>query len=59
MDYKQIMNIVPIVQSASLLNENVKYLNKKKKKRGDLLKLGVTNILGASIIKAESDFING
>ena len=58
MDTKQILKIVPIIQSASLLNENVKVLNKKKVKTKDIVKLGVTNIVGASLIKVESDFIN-
>lgn len=54
---KDIINLVPIVQSASLLNENTKILNKKKVNSKDMLKLGVTNIVGVGLIKVESDLI--
>ena len=57
MDIKNIANIIPLAQAASLANENVKVLNKKKVNSKDMLKLGVTNIVGTSIIKMESDFI--
>lgn len=57
MALKDIMNIVPMVQSASLVNENVKFLNKKKVKTKDIVKLGMKNIVGVNLIKAESDII--
>jgi hypothetical protein len=57
MALKDIMNIVPMVQSASLVNENVKFLNKKKVKTKDIVKLGTKNIVGVNLIKAESDII--
>lgn len=52
-----ILKIVPTVLAAGLLANNVKYLNKKKKKNSDLFELGVTNIIGVSLIKETSDFI--
>jgi len=57
MDIKNIANLIPLAQAATLVNENVKVLNKKKVNSKDMLKLGVTNIVGTSIIKMESDFI--
>lgn len=57
MALKDIMNIVPMVQSASLVNENAKFLNKKKVKTKDIVKLGMKNIVGVNLIKAESDII--
>jgi len=58
MDIKNVMRIVPMVQTASLLNENVKVASKKKVSSKDILKLGVGNVFGMSMIKVENDFIN-
>lgn len=58
MDTKQILRIVPMIQTASLLNENVKVISKKKINTKDIVKLGMTNVIGLSLISAENQFIN-
>ncbi|MCD6300573.1 MAG: hypothetical protein J7L82_00700 [Staphylothermus sp.] len=58
MSYKAIMNIVPVVQSASLLGENIK-ASKKKKEAGDMMKMGTKNIVGVNLIKINADLIGG
>jgi len=57
MSYKNIMNLIPTIQSASLVGHNLKTLDKKKMKTKDIVNLGVTNIVGVSLIKAEADLI--
>jgi hypothetical protein len=56
---KEILKIVPTIQSTALVGENVKLLKKKKKKSKDFVKIGVKNIIGTEFIKAESDLIGG
>ena len=51
--YKDIVGIVPTLHSYSLVRHNLK---KRKKKR--LVKLFGKNIVGTSLIRAESEFIN-
>jgi len=58
MAYKQIMGLIPAVQSMALVGKNIKVAKKKKIKTGDLVKLGATNIVGIELIKAESSLIN-
>jgi hypothetical protein len=58
MTYKNIMRVIPIVQAASLVGENMKVLNKKKVKTKDVVNMGMKNIIGVSLIQAESQFIN-
>lgn len=57
MTIKNILNLVPTIQSAALLNENVRVVSKKKVNSKDIVSLGMKNIIGISLIKAESDFI--
>jgi len=59
MSYKNIMNLIPTIQSASLVGHNIKKLEKKEIKTKDIIDLGVTNIVGTSLIKAEADLIGG
>ena len=59
MAYKDILKIVPTLQAASLAKHNADVAMKKDKKPGDIVGLGVTNIVGANIIKVESDLIVG
>ena len=75
MTLKNIANLIPTVQAASLLNENLKAAKTPKKdgsgkgiraNRGrmgcdttELIGLGTKNIIGISLIKAESDLIAG
>jgi len=58
MSYKTIAALIPTIQAATLVNENVK-ATKKKSKTGDIIGLGMKNIVGISVIKLESDLIAG
>jgi len=53
---KDIMNIVPTVQAASLVNMNMKQM-KKKQTTKSMLDLGVGNVVGTSMIKINADLI--
>ena len=59
MTYKDIAKLIPTIQAVGLVNHNLKAVNKKKSSTKDILKLGVTNVVGTSLIKLESDFIAG
>jgi len=59
MTIKDIANIIPTMQSVALVSENIRFAKKKKKKMGDFVSMGATNIVGTTLIKAESDFIAG
>ncbi len=50
---KNILNIIPTLQTVRLVKHNL-----KKKKKG-IVHLGVDNIVGTSLIKANADFIAG
>ena len=54
---KEILKIIPIVQSASLAGENVKHFKKKKKKSEDFIGMGVKNIIGTEFIKIQAQAI--
>lgn len=56
MTYKQILGLALVGQSASLLGDNYKNL---KKKKPSLIKQGVKNIVGISLIKTQADIIGG
>jgi hypothetical protein len=58
MTSKEILEIVPAIHSASLVGNALKLL-KKKKKRKNLFGTAADTIVGASMIKAESDMIAG
>lgn len=47
---KAVTGIVPVAMGAGLIGHNLSYLRKKKKK--SLLKLGVENVVGVSLIGA-------
>jgi len=56
---KQIMSLIPTVQAAVLVGENVKVVKKKKVKTKELVGLGAKNIVGIELIKLESGLIAG
>jgi len=58
MSYKTITGLIPVVQAATLVNENIK-ATKKKSKTKDIVGLGLKNIVGINVIKLESDLIAG
>jgi hypothetical protein len=57
MTYKAIANLIPTIQSASLVSHNLKSLNKKKTNTKDIVGLGLKNIVGTSLIKVNADLI--
>lgn len=59
MAVNDLLKVVPTIQAASLLDYNVRFAKKKKKKARDFLEVGVTNVVGTRIIKATDDFLWG
>lgn len=59
MSYKDIANLIPTIQSVSLVSENIKVLGKKKSGTKDIINLGIKNIVGTSLIKINADLIGG
>ena len=57
MPYKTIARLIPTIQAASLVGHNIKVATKKKTTTKDILGLGMTNIVGVSLIQAESQLI--
>ena len=57
MSYKAIANMIPTMQSLALISHNLKVVKKKKKTTKDMIDLGVTNIVGTSMIKINADLI--
>ena len=57
MPAKSILSIVPTVQAAQLLGENVALAKKKDKTVKDFLGMSAKNIVGTEIIKLESGII--
>ena len=59
MNFKNILNLVPLVHSTAIVSENIKLVKKKDKKATDFAKVGVKNIMGMEFVKLESDLIGG
>lgn len=57
MGFQDILRAGVAVQSVGLLGENVRVAKKKRKSARDLVGLGVTNIVGSSLLGAQSDII--
>jgi hypothetical protein len=53
---KEILKIIPTLQAAQILNENIKESKKKKPK---FVKTGVKSIIGIEMTKLSSDIIGG
>jgi hypothetical protein len=54
---KEILRLIPTIQSAQLAGENMKMMKKKKKKSGDFVGMGIKNIVGVSLIKEQANII--
>ena len=54
---KDIMNLVPTLQAASLVDANLKAVKKKNKTTKDMLDMGMGNVVGTSMIKINADLI--
>jgi hypothetical protein len=46
----KILKLIPTMQGLELLNENVKFANKKNKKSSDFIGVGIKNIVGINLI---------
>jgi hypothetical protein len=57
MTVKDIANLIPTIQAASLVNANLKQMKKKKQSTKDMLNLGMSNVVGTSMIKINADLI--
>lgn len=57
MPYRTIARLIPTIQATQLVGKNLETIKKKKTNTKDILGLGVTNIVGTSLIQAESQLI--
>lgn len=55
MSYKDLLKIIPVVQSAAIVENSFDLVRRKKKKK--LVKNAIGTMVGVSLIKAESDLI--
>ena len=51
-DIKGITNLIPTIMSIGLAKHNLDYVTSKKKKKKSLIKLGIDNIVGSTMISA-------
>ena len=56
MTYQDILRASGAIQAAALAEYNAKLALKKKKSTKDLVSMGATNIVGSSLIQAQSGF---
>lgn len=56
---KQILGLIPVIQSASLIDRNSKLMKKKKLKSNDFIGQGIDNVISTEFIKMESNLIAG
>lgn len=54
---KSIANLAPTLSSVALAAENAKILKKQSKATGDLIKMGITNLAGIPLIRAQSSLV--
>lgn len=59
MGTQQILNTIPVIQSASLASYNARLLGKKKPKVKDFVEAAVGTTVGISLLKANADLIGG
>lgn len=55
MGYENILKVVPTLQATALAEHNLAFLKKKKKKVKDFVGVGVTNMVGTSLIQSTAD----
>ena len=56
---KAILRLVPLAQSITLAEDNLKFTKKKKYKVGDVVGQGMKTIIGVSIIKEMANVVEG
>lgn len=54
-----ILKLVPLMQSAAILSENVKLAKKPNKTVGDFVGVGIKNIIGIELTKETANIIGG
>jgi len=54
----KILDLIPLIQSVAILEDNVKFIEKKDKKAKDLMKQGTKNILGTTLIGMNKKIID-
>ena len=54
----KILKLIPMIQSAKLLEDNVNFSTKKKKSSKDFVKQGTKNIVGISMIGLTEELID-
>ena len=57
MTYKNIMRMIPSIQATQLAGQNLKAARNKKPKAKEMVRLGIKNIVGTSLIQSEADLI--
>ena len=58
MTYQDIAKLIPTMQGVALVSHNLKAV-KKKSSAKDMIDLGVTNVVGTSMLKINADIIAG
>ena len=53
----KILDLVPIMQSVAVLDDNIEFMQKKDKKSKDFVKQGAKNIVSATLISETSNFL--
>ncbi len=59
MSLKELLEASQALQATALVGTNYGLIKKKKKKVSDFLGVGVTNIVGTSLIKEQADITAG
>ena len=55
---KDILKLIPVMQSVAVLEDNIEFTEKPNKKTKDFLKQGMKNVIGVSLIDSTSNFID-
>jgi hypothetical protein len=55
---KDILKLIPIVQSVAVLKDNIEFTDKPSRNTKDFLRQGIKNVIGVSLIKTTSNFID-
>lgn len=55
---QDVLRVGQAAQAMALTGENIKLMKKKKKKAGDFIKVGATNIVGISLLRSQGNIIS-
>ena len=59
MTLQSITSLIPTMSAVALVSENIQVAKKKKKTTEDIMKLGITNIIGTNLIKTQAQLLSG